>query len=157
RKAAAERRAAALERERLLERERSAREAAEKASQAKDEFLAMVSHELRTPLTAIVGWCRILAEHGKEAPALKRGLQGIGRNARLQSKLISDILDVSRIVSGKLHLELQETDLVTLVDDALESVRPAAEAKKIEVSCSFNSAIAPTWGDPARLQQCIWN
>src|SRR5262249_30085960 len=62
-----------------------------------------------------------------------------------------------RIVSGKLHLELQETDLVTLVDDALESVRPAAEAKKIEVSCSFNSAIAPTWGDPARLQQCIWN
>src|SRR5262249_22558711 len=104
-----------------------------------------------------VGWCRILAEHGKEAPALKRGLEVIGRNARLQSKLISDILDVSRIVSGKLHLELQETDLVTLVDDALESVRPAAEAKKIEVSCSFNSAIAPTWGDPARLQQCIWN
>jgi PAS domain S-box-containing protein len=157
RDAETERNAAAMERERLLESERSARAAAERASQSKDDFLATVSHELRTPLNAILGWSRMLSERLDDPVTLRHGLEVIERNTRLQAQLISDILDVSRIVSGKLRLEMQETDLVTLVDQALQTVRPAADVKKISLGRTLEVPSAITFGDPARLQQCIWN
>lgn len=149
------RRQAEEERDRLLESERRAREAAEAANRMKDEFLAVVSHELRTPLNAIMGWSNLLTPEAN-AELIGRGLQVINRNAQAQARLIEDILDISRIVTGKLQLSTVQCPLESFIQPALESVRPAAEAKQIELVAELNSGVVLS-GDPVRLQQVIWN
>jgi PAS domain S-box-containing protein len=152
-----ERQNAAAERERLLEAERAARAEAERASRIKDEFMAMVSHELRTPLNAILGWTQLMMR-GKDDPAtLERGLDIVSRNTRLQAQLISDLLDVSRIVSGKLQLQMQAVDLHAIASEAIETVRPDADAKGLTLAVSLDRATGAVAGDPARLLQVIWN
>jgi PAS domain S-box-containing protein len=145
------------ERELLLERESAARHEAEAANRAKDEFLATLSHELRTPLNAIVGWTRMLLDGTLDAPSIKRALQVIDRNAHLQVQLVSDILDVSRIITGGLKLDVRPVDLGSVIGAALDSVRPAADAKKIQIRCQFATSARLTEGDPQRLQQIVWN
>jgi PAS domain S-box-containing protein len=152
-----ERDAVAADRERLLEAERAARTAAERASRVKDEFVAMVSHELRTPLNAILGWVELITR-GRDDPAVvDRGLDIISRNTRAQAQLISDLLDISRIVSGKLQLDVQPLDLRAVVADAIETVEREAAAKDITIEKSLTGVRADVEGDPARLQQVIWN
>jgi PAS domain S-box-containing protein len=157
RRAETERREAAAERERLLAAERAARGDAERASRAKDDFMAMVSHELRTPLNAILGWTQLMMRGRQDQSVLDRGLDVIARNTRAQAQLISDLLDISRIVSGKLRLERQPIDLETLVTDAIETVEHEATAKSITLRREIESGIGPAIGDPARLQQVVWN
>ena len=152
-----ERRAALVERERLLESERNARAEAEKASRTKDDFMAIVSHELRTPLNAILGWTQMLLHGPADEPTRVRGLEVIDRNTRLQAQLIADLLDVSRIVSGKLRLDITEVDLAAVIDEAVQTVRPAAEAKDITLEWIPERPVPPVRGDAARLQQCISN
>jgi signal transduction histidine kinase len=134
----------------------AAREA-EEANRTKDEFLAMLSHELRTPLNSILGWARLLREGQTTPPQRERALVSIERNAQLQTRLIEDLLDVSRIVSGKLTLEVQRVDLAATVETALDLVRPAAESAGIELAVDLGSPIPPLVGDPARLQQIVLN
>ncbi len=148
---------AAHERTRLLESERSARAEAERMSAMKDEFLATLSHELRTPLNAILGWSQLLRRGVKEEADLRRGLETIERNARVQTQLIEDLLDMSRITSGKLRLDIQQVDPVTVIDAALETVRHAADAKSVRIEKLLDPAGGPVSGDPARLQQVLWN
>ena len=145
------------ERERLLAREQKARAEAEAASRLKDEFLATVSHELRTPLTAIMGWAQILRSAGLDGPHALRALETIERNARSQAQLVEDILDVSRIVRGKLRLEIGPVDLAAVVAEAAESVRLAAEAKGVGLETALDPSARVVAGDPARLQQVVWN
>lgn len=145
------------EREQVLERETIARAEAERLSRMKDEFLATLSHELRTPLNAILGWSNILRLHGSSPVDLKQGLEVIERNARAQAQLIEELLDMSRIVNGKLRLDVQPVDLQAVVSDAIESVRPAAEAKGIRVTKVLDPRGGPITGDPNRLQQVFWN
>ena len=148
----------AAERERLFDAERDARAEAERASRMKDEFLATLSHELRTPLNAILGWSQILlARKGVEDGDLKRGLETIARNARAQTQLIDDLLDMSRIVSGKVRLDVQPLDLSSVVDAAVDAVRPSAEAKAIRLQKVLDPSAGPVSGDPNRLQQVVWN
>ncbi len=142
-----------------LQAERS-REQAETANRSKDEFLATVSHELRTPLNAILGWTQLLLASGPDAADAdrrRRGLETIVRNAKLQAQLIDDLLDVSRIISGKMRLDVQPTDLAAVIDAAVEAIRPAAEAKQIQVRRVLDPFAGPVTGDPARLQQVVWN
>jgi len=127
------------------------------ANRLKDEFLATLSHELRTPLNAILGWIRIVRATELPPQTRARALESIERNAGLQARLIEDLLDVSRIVTGKLHLEPRRTDLAAIVDAAVEIVQPAAAAKNITVSTTIDRRPAMTAGDPDRLQQVIWN
>jgi PAS domain S-box-containing protein len=148
---------AAAERQALLESERAARAAAERLSELKDEFLATLSHELRTPLTAILGWSQILRRNQKTPQEYSKGLQIIERNARLQTQLIEDLLDMSRITSGKLRLEVQLLQPVLLVEAALETVKPAAEAKGIRLERFLDPTAGVIAGDPGRLQQVLWN
>ena len=148
---------AAEEREALLASERAARAEAQRASRLKDEFLATVSHELRTPLTAIVGWSQILQKPDVTPATLPRGLEVIDRNTRLLTQLISDLLDVGRIVSGKLKLDVSSVDLAAVIDAALESVRHAAEAKSITLSRREGERGRTILGDPGRIQQIAWN
>ncbi|HEX2163948.1 MAG TPA: ATP-binding protein [Thermoanaerobaculia bacterium] len=131
---------------------------AQDASRLRDEFLATLSHELRTPLNAIVGWTQIL-EHtaADSSPQVARAVEIIGRNAQVQNQLISDILDVSSIIAGKLVLKVQPVDLASVVQAALDTVRPAAEAKEIELQRIVDPSAGPVSGDPDRLQQVIWN
>ena len=145
------------EREQLLKSERAARSEAERASLLKDEFLATLSHELRTPLNAILGWSQILASGNVDAADLKQGLDVIQRNARAQTQLIEDLLDMSRIASGKVRLDVQWTDLASVVDAAVDSVRPSAEAKEIRLRKILDPNAGPVAGDPTRLQQVVWN
>ncbi|MDI1475252.1 ATP-binding protein [Polyangium sp. y55x31] len=145
------------EREALLASERAAREEAQRASRLKDEFLATVSHELRTPLTAIAGWSHMLQKPGLAPATVPRGLEVIDRNARLLTQLISDLLDVGRIVSGKLKLDVSSVDVEAVIDAALESVRHAADAKGIELSRREGARGKAILGDPARIQQIAWN
>ncbi|MFS8086411.1 MAG: PAS domain S-box protein, partial [Acidobacteriota bacterium] len=145
------------ERERLLERERAAREEAEIANRSKDEFLATLSHELRTPLTAMLGWLAILRGHRLDSKTTEHAIETIERNAKAQAQLIEDLVDVSRIVGGKLNLEVRPIDLLPVINAAIEVVRPAADAKEISVRAAYDSAVGPVSGDPARLQQVIWN
>jgi PAS domain S-box-containing protein len=152
-----ERRQIEVERARLLQAERDARREAERANRIKDEFLATVSHELRTPLNAMLGWAHILARRGEDAALLKEGLSVIERNARAQAQLIADLLDMSRIVSGKLRLEMESVDLHEVLRAAVETVRPAAQAKNIQVSVALEPRVGPVQGDPQRLQQVVWN
>jgi PAS domain S-box-containing protein len=148
---------AAEERKMLLDSERAARSEAERMSELKDGFLATLSHELRTPLNAIVGWAHVLRNGGKSETDLLKGLQTIERNARAQTQLIEDLLDMSRITSGKLRLDMQPIQPVAFIEAALETVRTAADAKGIRLERFLDSAAGPIYGDPGRLQQVIWN
>jgi PAS domain S-box-containing protein len=155
-RAEADKRAVAAERERLLEAERAARSEAERASRVKDEFVATVSHELRTPLNAILGWAHLMEQSPADADVVRRGLDVIARNTRIQAQLISDLLDMSRIVSGKLRLLIEKVELPSLVQTAVDSVQHAATAKRIAVHAQLDP-VQVIAGDPARLQQIIWN
>jgi PAS domain S-box-containing protein len=148
---------AAEERKVLLESERSARAEAERTSQMKDEFLATLSHELRTPLSAILGWAQVLRRGSRDQADLQRGLQTIERNARAQAQLIEDLLDMSRITSGKVLLDMQTISPTVFIDAAIETVRPAADAKNIRLEKAVAPGVGMIAGDPARLQQVIWN
>jgi CheY-like chemotaxis protein len=147
---------AAEERKVLLDRERNARAEAERSSQMKDEFLATLSHELRTPLTAILGWSQVLRRGNRTPEEQVRGLETIERNARSQAQLIEDLLDMGRITSGKVLLDMKLLMPSVVVDAALEAVRPAAEAKGIRLERDF-SATGHVAGDANRLQQVVWN
>jgi PAS domain S-box-containing protein len=157
RRAELERRDAALERERLLEAERAARADAERANRVKDEFVAMVSHELRTPLNAILGWTQLMVEPGVGADVVTRGLGVIRRNTRLQTQLISDLLDMSRILSGKLRLDIAQIDLRSVVSDAIDTVQHNADDKRIAIRRELDNAAGLIAGDPGRIQQIVWN
>jgi len=145
------------ERARLLVLEQAARKQAEEANRMKDEFLATLSHELRTPLNAILGWVQVLRTGKLDAAAGTRALETIERNARSQAQLIADLLDVSRIITGKLRLELKPVELARIIDAALDSLRPAADAKAIELVLSLAPLASPVLGDSDRLQQVVWN
>jgi PAS domain S-box-containing protein len=145
------------EREKLLESERHAREEALRVNRMKDDFLATLSHELRTPLNAIMGWAQLMAGGTLTAADMKNAGQVIERNARLQKQLIDDLLDMSRIVSGKLRLDVQEIEAKSFIEPAIEMVRGLAEAKEIEIEKELEPFPVPLSGDPARLQQVIWN
>jgi PAS domain S-box-containing protein len=150
-------RRAADEREKLLESEKLARAEAERTSQMKDEFLATLSHELRTPLSAILGWAQVLRRGSRDPNDLQRGLQTIERNARAQAQLIEDLLDVSRITSGKVLLDIHAVAPSVMVDAAIETVRPAADAKQIRIERLIDPHVPFVAADPGRLQQVIWN
>jgi signal transduction histidine kinase/CheY-like chemotaxis protein len=141
------------ERARVLEREKAARRDAEEASRIKEEFLLTVSHELRTPLTAILGWAR-LARTGQGET--ERAIETIDRNARVQARIIDDLLDASRMTTGKLRLDLGQVDVARVARAAIEVIRPTAEAKALELVFHADGA-AETRGDPERLQQVVWN
>ena len=148
---------AAEERKQLLESERFARAEAERASAMKDEFLATLSHELRTPLSAILGWSQVLRFRTMSEAELHQGLETIERNARMQTQLIEDLLDMSRITSGKLRLEIQAVDVSASIEAAIETVKPAAEAKGLHIHKLVDPDASPVSGDPSRLQQIVWN
>jgi signal transduction histidine kinase/CheY-like chemotaxis protein len=149
--------AVAIENVRLLKLERTAREAAEESNRLKDEFLATVSHELRTPLTAILGWSRLLEDGTLDDPTMQQAVETIGRNARAQAQIVDDILDVSRIITGNLYLDLHPLEVVPVVENAINVVRPTADAKAIKVETYFDAAPAMISGDANRLQQVVWN
>ena len=140
-----------------LESERNARATAERTSRMKDEFLATLSHELRTPLQAIIGWTHVLHTPALAPEDLKRGVETIERNARLQTQLIEDLLDMSRIVSGKIHLDVEDVDLARVVDAVLDAMRPAAQSKNLTIEARIEARPAPVRGESARLQQILWN
>ncbi|MFW6264443.1 MAG: response regulator, partial [Cyanobacteriota bacterium] len=145
------------ERTALLEQEKEARAAAEAANRLKDEFLATLSHELRTPLNAMLGWVQLMRSGRVRRERVNHALEIIERNARAQAQLIEDLLDVSRIIRGKMQLKLRTINIQTVIENALETVRPAAQAKSIRIESVCNSNIRPIQGDPDRLQQVIWN
>ncbi len=145
------------ERARLLKIEQRARAQAEEANRIKDEFLATVSHELRTPMNAILGWANLLRGGEMDEAEVNRAFETIERNASAQSRLIEDLLDVSRIITGKLRLERQTVDLASVVEAALEAARPAAEGKRITVVSNLESQVVRVFADPQRLQQIVWN
>ncbi|HEU4532870.1 MAG TPA: ATP-binding protein, partial [Polyangiaceae bacterium] len=151
-----DRKAAEAERDRLFALERAARAQAEEASRLKDDFLATVSHELRTPLNAILGWVQMLRAGGLPPERADRALETVERNARAQAQLIEDLLDVSRILAGKLRLEIAPVEVGAVVAQAVETVRPAAEAKGIRLHALLDSE-GTVMGDAARLQQVVWN
>jgi PAS domain S-box-containing protein len=140
-----------------LLREHEARTQAEKANRLKDEFLATVSHELRTPLNAIVGWADILAVPQGDPDTIAHAVQVIRRNAKVQKQLIEDLLDVARITSGRLKLELRPLDVAAVVKAAVEAIRPTAEAKSIQLQESLPADAGAVMGDPDRLRQVFWN
>jgi CheY-like chemotaxis protein len=147
-----------LAREQEARREaEEARESAEAASRAKDEFLAVLSHELRTPLNAVYGWARMLSARSLDAAATTRALDVIVRNANAQVQLIDDLLDVSRIITGKMRLDVRPLDLKAVIEAALDAVRPAAEARAIRVQAVLDPRAVGITGDPDRLQQVVWN
>jgi PAS domain S-box-containing protein len=145
------------EREHLLQSEQAARVESERASRMKDEFLATLSHEIRTPLNAILGWSTILRSGRVDGAGAAQGLETIERNARLQAQMIDDLLDMSRIISGKLRLDVQRIDLADVIRAAADTVDPAAQAKDIRVQLVLDPMAGPVSGDPNRLQQVFWN
>ena len=145
------------DREKLLEIERSARAHAEHMSEMKDAFLANLSHELRTPLSAIIGWAQVLRHGGRSEAELSKGLDTIERNARMQGQLIEDLLDMSLITSGKVRLDIQPVAPISFIDAAIESLRPAADAKNIRIEKTLDAMAGPVAADPNRMQQVIWN
>jgi signal transduction histidine kinase len=154
---AIERKRAEEERERLLANEHNARNQAEAANRLKDEFLATMSHELRTPLNAMLGWAHMLMRGKLDEKNTAHGLEVIERNARAQHQLIADLLDVSRIISGKFRFEQGMVELIPTIEAALETVRPAAEAKGVQLRFQVDSAAGLVSGDANRLQQVVWN
>ncbi len=145
------------DRERLLTQERGARREAEAANRIKDEFLATVSHELRTPLTAILGWAHMLRTGRIDGTKFGNALDAVERNARTQKELIDDLLDVSRIVSGKLRLDVRPVDPASPIEAAIDSVLPAAEAKRVRIQKVIDASAGAISGDAERLQQIVWN
>jgi PAS domain S-box-containing protein len=152
-----ERKQAEAEREESLVREQTAREAAEALTRAKDEFLAVVSHELRSPLTAMLGYGALLRHGGFDAQKVRHAAEVIERSGKAQLQLIDDLLDTARIISGKLRLELGPVDLVSVIEQAVQTIRPAADAKGISIETDLPSEIGQITGDPFRLQQLVWN
>jgi PAS domain S-box-containing protein len=152
-----ERRESEERRERVLQRERAARAEAERVIRMKDEFLATLSHELRTPLNAILGWSQLVRRRSVEGADLHGALEAIDRNAQAQARLVDDLLDMSRIVSGKIRLDVQPVEVPLVIQAALESIQPAADVKGIRLRASLEPQTRPVSGDPARLQQVIWN
>lgn len=153
----AERRRVEEERAQLLAREQEARQAAESANRLKDDFLTTVSHELRTPLTAIVGWTEMLRDGALDPAAAERALLTIERNAKAQVNLVNDLLDASRIVTGKLQIEIRPVELITIVEAAVDTLRPAVEAKDLRLQMVLQPWVGPFSGDHSRLQQIISN
>jgi PAS domain S-box-containing protein len=147
----------AIENARLYSSEHEARRAADVANGAKDEFLAIVSHELRTPLNAITGWAKLLIARDFDERGRRAAIETIERNAVAMAQLIDDLLDMSRVVSGKMRIEVQRVDLPAAIDAAIESVKPAAMAKGVDVVPVLDKTAPPVLGDPARLQQVVWN
>ena len=145
------------ERDSLLYREQLARETAEAANRVKDEFLGVLSHELRSPLNPILGWSRLLQKRAFDPAIVKRALQAIERNAKLQAQLIEDLLDISQILRGKLMLNTCTVDLAEVITETLETVHLAAEAKSIKIHTYFEPTVGKIAGDRVRLQQIIWN
>ncbi len=145
------------ERERLLINEKDLRAKAESANRMKDEFLANVSHELRTPLNAILGWTNLLRKGRLDPQGVAKALETVERNAKSQTKLIEDLLDTSRIITGQLKLEVQSLDFAGVIRAALESLSPAVEARQIKLTSLLDNAAGPVWGDPQRMQQIVWN
>lgn len=143
--------------DRLLEREMKARKEAEIANTLKDEFLAVLSHELRTPLNSVLGWSKMLRTRNFDQKTTNHALETIERNAKLQTQLIEDLLDVSRILQGKLNLNTCPVTLVMVVEAALETVQLAAQAKSIQIQTIFDPTLGQVMGDPNRLQQVVWN
>ena len=152
-----ERKRTEAELERSLKAEQVAREQAEVANRIKDEFLAVLSHELRTPLNPILGWVKLLRAGKLDEKKTAAALETIERNAKLQTQLIEDLLDISRILQGKFTLNISPVDLVTIIEAAKETVRLAAEAKSIQIQTEFESNAEQVMGDPNRLQQVVWN
>lgn len=152
-----ERKLAEEQRDRLLYAERIARREAEIANRVKDEFLAVLSHELRTPLNPILGWSKLLRSRQFDSKTTDRALETIERNAILQTQLIEDLLDVSRILQGKLSLDIDCVNLVTVIEAAIDTVRLAAEAKDITIENIFDHDVGLVMGDANRLQQVVWN
>jgi PAS domain S-box-containing protein len=148
---------AEFERGELLSRESQAREQAEEASRLKEEFLATVSHELRTPLNAVVGWSRLLRAGQLDPAAASHAIEIIERNAMMQKQIVEDLLDVSRIITGKLRINTQPTDLLLIIHAAIDAIRPAAEAKEIEIRSHFETPDVIVRADVERLQQVFWN
>ncbi|MBK6006223.1 response regulator [Ramlibacter ginsenosidimutans] len=140
----------------VLEREQAARQLAERHSRTKDDFIAVLSHELRTPLNAIIGWVHILKRRGA-TPEASKGLDAIERNVKTQARIISDILDVSRINSGKLRLDREWTDPAELVVESIAALAASVDEKRLQVHTELQDAHAPAWIDPARYQQIVWN
>ena len=153
----AERKRAEQERTQLLGREQKAREEAQNANRAKDEFLATVSHELRTPLNAILGWARLLRAGKLDGASVDRALETVERNAKAQAQLIEDLLDVSRVITGKLRLDVRPIELASVIEEAIDSIRPAADAKGIRLLSVLDPRASPVSGDAGRLQQVFWN
>ena len=147
----------AQERARLLRIEQRARAQAEEANRIKDEFLATVSHELRTPMNAILGWANLLRAGQMDDAEINRAFETIERNASAQSRLIEDLLDVSRIITGKLRLERRMVDPASVIEAALEAIRPAAENKQVTVESKLDSQPVKVFVDPQRFQQIVWN
>jgi PAS domain S-box-containing protein len=152
-----EQKRAEREREQLLAAERNARGEAQRANQLKDEFLATLSHELRTPLNAIMGWAQLMGLGTMAGDEMQDAGRAIERNARTQKQLIDDLLDMSRIISGKLRLDLQQVDPISFIDAAVETIRPSASVKEIRIERLIDPLAGPVSGDPSRLQQVMWN
>lgn len=146
-----------IESEKILEKEKAARKLAEEASRLKDDFLATVSHELRTPLNAILGWAKMLGSGKLDAEVTNRAVETIIRSARSQAQLIEDLLDISRIISGKVRLDVRSVELPPLIESVVESTALAAEARDIEVKTFIDPRAAAISGDSERLQQIFWN
>lgn len=138
-------------------RAQAARQQAEEANRLKDEFLAIVSHEVRTPLNSILGWSQLLLKREFDAATTRRALETIARNAQAQAELIEDILDISRLMRGKVELSVQSIDLASLIHAAIESISPQAEAKSIQLSMHLDSTLPEIPADPVRLRQIVWN
>jgi signal transduction histidine kinase len=153
----ADRKRILVERDRLLESEKQARIAAEDANRAKDQFLAMVTHELRAPLNTIIGWAQVLRQGKFGEKEVSTALSAIERNAFLQSQLVSDLLDISRIRAGKFHVDLHPIDLASCLRAAIESIEPAIMAKHIKLETIFDENVPQVMGDSDRLQQVFWN
>ena len=146
-----------VENARLYALEQSSRKQADIANRAKDEFLAIVSHELRTPLNAIMGWAKLLSEPDFEEHRRARAVQTIERNAVAMAQLIEDLLDMSRMISGKMRLEIQSVNVTQIVEAAFDTIRPAAAAKSVELVSVLDPTVPAITGDPTRLQQVVWN
>jgi PAS domain S-box-containing protein len=145
------------ERERLLAREEAARRTAEEANRLKDDFLATISNELRNPLNSIVGWAGLLRSGKLDEKKVTRAVDAILRGAQAQDQIISDLLDVARIVNGRLRLDIRPVQLIKVLESAIDAIRPAAEAKQIRLQALLDPSASPLAGDPDRLRQVFWN
>jgi signal transduction histidine kinase/ActR/RegA family two-component response regulator len=150
-------RRAETQRTELLERERSARTEAEEANRLKDEFLATLSHELRSPLNAIVAWSHVLCQPGLDSTTTSRAAKAIDRNARAQARLVADLLDVSRIITGKFHVSMGPLRLSEVIEAAVETLQPAAQARGVRLELALDASVGSVSGDASRLQQVVWN